>query len=149
MVKAGAVITFDVQGTTGEYLPRSADSVRAIVINGLTPFFDVQDVSIETDSFLSDPLHYLSNWRYDATVRIKVLTDYGDIRDVDSVIGHAFYDGAGNLPTVTARAYEQGQGDAQTIAPGGFSVKTLLVLAVVGLVALAVVKGETLAGRFS
>lgn len=142
IVRTGTVLTFTVQGTTGEYIPRAVESVRALVIDGLTPFFDVADVSIETGSFLSDPLHYLSDWPYTATVRATVRTDYGDIRDVDSIVANAFYNAAGNLPTVTADDFEAGQGDSATTAPGGLSLTTTLVLVVVALIAIAVIKFE-------
>lgn len=138
MVTAGSVITFAVNGTTGEYLPRSVGSVRALVIDGLTPYFDVEDVAFQTASLASDPFHALSNWPYTATVRAVVRADYGDIRDVDSIIVHAFYDATGNEPTVTADDYEAGQGapDRRT----GFSLTTVLTLAVIAIVALAVIK---------
>lgn len=138
MIRNGTEITFDVQGTTGGILPRTIASVRQQTIDALTPFFDVANVSIKSASIISDPLHSLSLWPYTAVVRATVQMDYSDVRDVDSIVAHAFYEGAGEVPTVTARGLEQGQepGDDRT----GFSLTTALVLVVVGLVALAVVK---------
>lgn len=129
MVNAGAIITFTVQGTTGGYLPRSTAGVRTDVIDRLSPFFDVQDVSIVASSVLSDPLHSLSNWPYVATVRASVRADYGDIRDVDSIVANAFDYAAGQVPTVTANGYEQAQGAAAITT--GLSVTTALILAIV------------------
>lgn len=139
MIDARETITFDVQGTTGAYLPRSVDSVRQVVIDNLTPFFDVQDVTMQTDAFTSDPFHYISNWPYKAVVRVVTRDSYADVRDVDSIVAHAFYEGAGELPTVTARGLEAGQGDPDKKV-GGFSIQTLLILAVVVIVAFAVIE---------
>lgn len=138
MIAKNTVITFDVQGTTGGFLPRTVAGLRQTAIDALTPFFEVQDLSVSSSSFLSDPLHSLSQWPYSAVVRAKMQADYGSIRDVDSIIAHAFYRGAGELPTVTARTYEAGQGAADD--RGGPSLTTALVLVAVALVALAVVK---------
>lgn len=138
MIDAGRAITFDVQGTTGEYIPRSVSSVRAIVIDQLAPYFDVEDVAFQTSSVLSDPFHSLSNWPYRATVRALPLADYGDVRDVDSIVAHAFYEAAGNLPTVTASGYETPQGPSDQRAGLSFGLGALLL--VVGLVALATIK---------
>lgn len=136
MIKKNTVITFDVKGSTG-LLPRTQNSVRQAAIDSLTPFFTVQALSVTAASFLSDPVHALTEWPYTATARVQVLADYADIRDLDSVIAHAFYDAAGRLPTVTAQRYEQGQADATPTS--GLSLSTALVLGVVAIVGLAVV----------
>lgn len=138
MVRNGQTITFDVQGSTGAYLPRTVNGVRQAAIDALTPFFSVQDVSIASSSFLSDPLHSLSLWPYRATVRATVQADYADIRDVDSIVANAFYQAAGELPTVTANGYEASQGSADN--RGGLSLTGAITLAAVGLVAIAVIK---------
>ena len=137
MVKAGSVITFTVIGTTGEYLPRAVGSVRAKVIDGLTPFFDVADVSFSTASLLADPFHSFINWPYTATVRATVRADYGDIRDVDSIVAHAFYNASGNVPTVTSAGLEPGQvGNTST----GVGLTSTLVLVAVILALVVAVK---------
>lgn len=137
MIRNGQVITFAVRGTTGAYLPRSVAAVRQVVLDSLTPFFVVEDLTFKTDSVLSDPFHALSAWPYSASVRAKMQSDYADVLDVDSIVAHAFYNGAGELPTVTANGYERGQGaDTQT----GFSLTQALVLVAVALVAYAAIK---------
>lgn len=138
MITNGSAITFDVQGSTGGFLPRTVAEVRQSVIDSLTPFFVVTDVALSSSSFLSDPLHSLSDWPYSAVVRVTMQSDYADISDVDSVVAHAFYDAAGELPTVTARGYEPGQSAADSRT--GLSLTSALVLIAVALVALAVVK---------
>lgn len=144
MVTAGETITFDVQGTTGQWVPRTVAGVRQDAINALSPFFDVESVSVDSPSFLSDPIHYVTNWPYRATVRATMRSDYGDVRDVDSIVAHAFYEAAGDLPTVTADHYEQGQGAASTTS--GTSVLGVLgitgALIVVALVAIIIIKAE-------
>lgn len=141
MIASGTAITFDVQGTTGPYLPRTVAAVRRIVVDELTPFFDVMDVSISTSSVLSDPAHALSDWPYRATVQAIVRADYNTIRDVDSIVAHAFAEGAGEVPTVTANVGSDGsQGEADQRA--GLSVGMAGLLLVAGLVAVAVIKAE-------
>jgi hypothetical protein len=136
MIAKNSVIIFDVKGRTG-YLPRTEAGVRQNVIDGLTPFFEVQDVSLSTSTVLSDPLHQINTWPYTAVVRAKTQADYGHVRDVDSIVAHAFYTAGGELPTVTARGYEKGQSEDK---PTGLSLTTALILVAVSLVALAVVK---------
>lgn len=137
MIRRGTEITFTVNGQAGQW-PRSVADVRSAVIDGLTPFFDVADVTIPTPSFLSDPLDYFINWPYTATVRVTVKADYAEPRDVDSIIAHAFYEAAGELPTVTANGLEQGQGNPTPTK--GLSLTTALALVAAGLIALAVIK---------
>lgn len=137
MIAHGSRLTFSANGTTGSLIPRAVDSVRAIVINELTPFLDVESVSIATDSIWSDPFHSLSNWPYRATVVARTRFDHADIRDVDSIVSHAFYNAAGEIPTVTSNL-EPGQGtpDQQT----GATLTTVLVLAAIVLVLVVAVK---------
>lgn len=137
MIAAGTTITFTAKGTTGQWLPRTVAGVRQDVIDGLTPFFDVLTVVFDTkDSIV--PFYNVANWGYTATIRATVRADYGDVRDVDSIVAHAFYDAAGDLPTVSAAGYEQAQGEEDQRT--GFSLTTALVLGVVAIVAIAVIK---------
>lgn len=139
MIASGTALTFDVQGTTGPYLPRTVAAVRRVVIDELTPFFDVSDVAFQTSTVLGDPSHALSDWPYRATVQAVTRADYGDIRDVDSIVAHAFAEATGELPTVTSDA-EDGQDDAD--ARTGLSAGFAGLLIVAGLVAVAVIKAE-------
>jgi hypothetical protein len=138
MIANGQRIVFDVQGTTGNILPRSVASVRQAAIDALTPFFIVEDVSIDSQSALSDPLHSLSLWPYSATVRAVMQSDYADVRDIDSIVAHAFYQAAGEVPTVTAEGLEAAQGPANN--SHGLGLTGALTLVAVGLIALAVIK---------
>lgn len=137
MIRRGTELNFTVNGQAGQW-PRSVADVRSAVIDGLTPFFDVPDVPIVTPSFLSDPLDYFINWPYTAKVRAIVKADYAEIRDVDSIVANAFYNAAGELPTVTEDSLEKGQGNPDSTK--GISLTTALALVAVGLVAVAVMK---------
>lgn len=138
MIRNGQTLTFTVNGTTGQWLPRTVAGVRQDAIDALTPFFDVESVSVNSPSFASDPIHYIANWPYTAYVRATVQADYGDVRDVDSIVAHAFYEATGEIPTVTADALEQAQKppDERT----GVSLTAIFALAVIGIVAFAVIK---------
>jgi hypothetical protein len=133
----GDTLTFTAVGKVGEYLPRTVDSVRQGAIDGLTPFFDVESVNISAPSFLNDPFHIVTNWGYTATIRATVQADYGDVRDVDSIVAHAFYDAAGEVPTVTSNL-EQSQAPPRSTE--GLTLTGAIALVAVALVAVAVIK---------
>lgn len=137
MVNAGTSITFTVKGITGNFLPRTVAQVKANAIDDLTPYFDVTDVTLDTSSIVSDPLHAISEWPYTAHVRLTTRVAYGDVRDVDAIVAHAFYDATGEMPIVTADGFEAGQGSD---ASSGLSLTTALIVVAVALVALAVIK---------
>lgn len=140
MIPKGTEIAFVVNGTTGQFVPRTVAGVRQDAIGQMSAFLNVKDVTFETDEFLKDPLHYaLWNWRYTANVRAVTLFDHAAIDDVDAIVAGAFQTAAGDRPTVTASGFERGQGEDTT---RGISLTTVLVLGVVALVALAVVKFE-------
>lgn len=137
MIASGKTITFSVNGQTG-FWPQSVASLRSGVIDELTPFFDVQDVSVKTRSFASDPVNYVTEWPYEATVRAVTRSAYADIRDVDSIVAHAFYNAGGVLPTVTANGLELGQNDPDPTT--GISLTTALIAVAVVLALFVVVK---------
>lgn len=133
-------LTLTVSGTTGEWLPRTVAYVRQTVIDNLSHFFDVEDVSMSTDAFLEDPVHYVTTWPYTASVRVTVRSDYNDHRDVAAIVAHAFYEAAGGMPSVTVDDYDAAPGDPDKKT--GVSITTVLIVAVVGLLAIAVIKFE-------
>lgn len=136
MIVHGTRITFTVKGVTGYLLPRNVESVRGIVIDGLTPYLDVISVSFDTNSILSDPFHSLSNWPYTAHVTAITRVDHGDIRDIDSIVANAFYNAAGEVPTVTADGIEAPQADN---TQAGISLGTGIGIGGVVVAALAIV----------
>lgn len=140
LVRNGDALVLDVSGTTGEWLPRTVAGVRQSVLDNLSHFFDVEDVTMESDAFLSDPIHYVTNWPYTSRVSLTSQSDYADHRDVASVVAHAFYEATGDLPTVTVQGADAPQGNPD--AKQGVSITTALVLVVVGLIAIAVIKFE-------
>jgi hypothetical protein len=135
----GDVLTFTAVGKTSEYWPRTADGVRSDALDSLTPFFEVESLNIKTASALGDPVHFVLgvNWGYTATIRAKVRADYGDVRDVDSIVAHAFYEAGGEVPTVTSNL-EQSQDAPKSTE--GITLTGAIVLVAVALVAVAVIK---------
>jgi hypothetical protein len=137
MVNAGARITFDVVGSVSGWLPSTVQGVREPIVSDLAANFAVHDVTIAREDTLFGPSSAYWNWRYRGVATITTKTAYAKIEDVDSIVAHAFYQGAGELPTVTARGYEPGQGVG---AASGLDWGTWLTGGgiVVGLVAVAV-----------
>lgn len=137
MVNAGQRLTFDVVGSTSGFLPSTVQGVREDVVSDLAANFAVHDVTINRQDTAFGPSALYWNWRYTAVATVTTKGAYAKIEDVDSLVAHAFYYGAGELPTVTARGWEPGQGAGATsgfdwgkwIAGGGL---------VAGLVAVAV-----------
>lgn len=114
MVPANTVIVFDVQGQTGGFIGVSEADLRAGVLDGLTPFFTVQEASITSGSLLQDVLAFRYHWFYSARVVIKTRVDYNQLDDVRAVIAHAFFEAGGAFPTVTSPSYQESQGAANT-----------------------------------
>src|SRR5262245_15906409 len=120
MIPAGTRITFDVQGTTGSYWVRTDEGVRADVITELMGFGTVEDVSIKRPGALEDPWTWGTglHWPYRATVRIVTKFAHNSIDDVNSIVRGAFWNSAGEPPTVTANGYQPGQTDAMDPTTG-------------------------------
>ncbi len=141
MVPSGARLTFDVIGSTSGLLPTTVQGVREDVVRDLAANLLVHDVTINREDTLFGPSALYWNWRYTATVSATTKAAYGKIEDVDSIVAHAFYYGAGELPTVTARGYEPGQGPGATSGAdwGAWLAGGGLVLGLVAIAVLAVV----------
>lgn len=145
MVNAGQRITFDVVGSTSTdwttILGSTVQGVREIVVDTLSASFYVHDVTINREGTLFGPDALYWNWRYSAVVSLTTKTAYAKIEDVDSIVAHAFYEGGGELPTVTARGFEEGQGEGETsgINWGGWLAGGGIVAALVAVAVLAVV----------
>ncbi len=137
MVSAGTVLTFDVAGSSS-WLPHTASGVRSDAIEEMRQTLDVIDVSITTPSFSDDPLRSLKRLQYQAVVIAAPLSDYGDPHDVASFVRTAFTNAAGELPTVIVRGIDPNAGPPTRETPG-LDLKTYGLLAVVGLVAIAVI----------
>jgi len=139
MISAGRTITFAVAGDTGQWVPRTVADVRKDVIDALSPSFDVITLMINrTGGFSDDPINlYYWEWPYTAELTARPRSDYGDIRDVDALVAHAFYLAGGQMPTVTATSEgEAPQDNAETEPPG---IGSLIKWAVIGAIALAVI----------
>lgn len=144
MVPAGSVLTFDVLGAAGEYLPRSPQQVRSDVIAGLTPFVDVIALDITRATFAGDPLRFLSNWPYSAVITIRTRVVHGATDDLARVIAHACYEAAGELPTVRTRGFPPppatGIGGIVLEGPSvGDVINPLATTINLGVIALAIV----------
>lgn len=129
MVSAGSTLTFDVKGTAGQWLPRTAAEVRAQVVDALTLQFHVYNVAMERETFLSDPENlYYWNWPYTAVVTVQTRVGYGSVDHAAAIVANAFYQGAGTMPTVTARGSGPQQDPDVEIGPSLFSLGALVIL---------------------
>lgn len=138
MIAAGLTLTLDVQGTAGQWVPRTTGEVRAQVVDALTPNFHVFDIQLRRETLLSDPENlYYWNWPYTAVVTLQTRESYGDASDVAAIVAHAFYDAAGSVPTSTVRGSGEQQGPAATYE--GLQAGSALVWLAVAAAAVLVV----------
>lgn len=137
MVEAGEPLTFDVAGSSS-ILPHTADGIRDDAIQELDAWFSDVLVSITTPSFTDDPLRIFKGLQYTAVVVATPRADYGDPHDVASLVRHAFYNAAGQLPTVAVRGVDPDLGPPTKETPGT-NITLIVGLAAAALVALAVV----------
>lgn len=136
MVPAGTMLTLDVKGTAGQWIPRTVAEVRSQVVNALTPNFHVFDVTLDRPSLLSDPenLYYWA-WPYTGVVTLQTQEPYGSPTDVASIVAHEFYGAGGSVPTVTVQGYGPQQGKDKETGPGLGSVTAIVVAVAVIVVA--------------
>ncbi len=141
MVNSGQRITFDVVGSVSGWIPSTVQGVREDVVSTLAANFAVHDVTINREDTLFGPSSAYWNWRYNAVAVVTTKSAYAKVEDVDSIVAHAFYQGSGELPTVTARGYEPGQGPGATsgLDWGAWLTGGGLVLGLVAVAVLAVV----------
>lgn len=138
MVRAGTILTFDVTGQAGGWFAPEPGDVRAGVIDALHPYLTVHNLTLTKTSGWRDIDFFW--WNYSARVDVQTKSDHARVDDVASIVAHAFYVGAGTLPTVTLGAGTQAPAVVQ---PPGFVDSTLAglqwtaVLLVGGVVVVA------------
>jgi hypothetical protein len=140
MVAADSVLTLEAQGQTGGWIPTDDTALRAGVLNRLTPFFDVLGATITRGSTVANILDFQwFHWQYKAIVTIKTRIGYASPDDVRSIVGSAFYQAGGAMPSITIRSLGETQGpgiEQEGPSLGGLFTGTtaVIVLGLVGLV---------------
>lgn len=100
MVPTGSQLTFAVDGQVDTGITdwrTTPDDLRTAVINSLR-------LSLTVNAVVVTPLSVIvafGDWRYTAMVSVTTKTAHAQADDVGSIVAHAFYEGAGALPTVT------------------------------------------------
>jgi len=137
MVPAQTTLTLDVKGQAGQWAPRSPGEVRGQVMNALTPYFHVYDVTLTTGTdTVFDTGFGFWNWTYAAVVTLQTREPYATVDDVASIVAHAFYNAAGTVPVVTTRDVGPQQGIDVDLSPSWMSVGALLALGAVAVAAV-------------
>lgn len=140
MVRADSVLTLQVEGQTGGWVPIDDTALRAGVLNRLTPYFDVIGATITRGSLLSNILDFQwFHWQYSAIVTIKTRVGYASADDVRSIVASAFYNTGGAMPSISISSLGETQGsgvEQSGLGLGGlFAGSTALIVALaVGLV---------------
>ncbi len=137
-INAGTQITFEINGSTGEWIPRTPDDVRSAVIGELSYYGTVESLTIVKES--SRLLAPLWDWRYSARLVIRTNFGHASINDLNAVIAAAFWTAAGEPATVTSPQYGQVQGsgiidnspDATTalLGVGSFTIIAAVAVAI-------------------
>jgi hypothetical protein len=68
-------------------------------------------------------------------VRFRTRVGYAQARDAASIVAHAFYTAAGDMPIVTVRGVDLPQSDEQIVGPSLLGVGALAALTVLALIA--------------
>jgi hypothetical protein len=131
------MIEFTVQGSTGEWIPRTVDDVRSQAIAFMTPYFVVESVGVTRTS--NAILREYWDFGYDANVRVRTLRDHSGIVELTKIVADAFTYAAGEPATAQAPAYERapypgGQPGGTTEPPSA----AFFGLGLFGLAAIAV-----------
>jgi len=111
VVAPNTVLTIDVQGQTGGWLPTDDTALRAGVLNMLTPYFDIIGATITRGSMLANVLDFQwYHWNYSAVLTLKTRVGYASADDVRGIVAHAFYAAGGAMPSVSVRNVGESQG---------------------------------------
>lgn len=156
MVPNGTTLVIDLTGTwAGLSNSVSVDQARADLIDSLTNYFGVGNITLTVPSFTADVIagNFISA-PYTAQVTISTRADYNAADDAGSIVANLFYNEFGSLPTFSAEGYDTPQASAtittgptvasvvsslpslSTITSSLGSVGMVLVLAIVGIVAI-------------
>lgn len=137
MITRGTMIEFTVQGSTGEWIPRTVDDVRSQAIAFMRPYFSVESVGVTRTSNAFFREYW--DFGYDANVRVRTLSDHSGIAELTKIVADAFTYAAGEPATAQAPAYERapfpGGQPGGTTEPASSS---LFGLGLFGLAAIAV-----------
>jgi hypothetical protein len=126
MVSKGQRLTFFVQGNISLALfgNSTAASVRQAAAAGLVQYFDDVQITMTVGGLIDSAVRM--EWitsPYEARVSLVLRSDYGTSGDVGRVVQHAFWEAAGNAPTVseTQAAAIQRTSDTTTSTTSGIS----------------------------
>lgn len=137
MISRGTSIEFTVQGSTGEWIPRTVDDLRSNAIDEMSADFVVNSVGITRTS--NSIFREYWDWGYSANVRATTIADHAGIAELIKVVSDAFASASGEPCTVQATGY--GAGAYPSGQPGGTTEPRTpwgLGLGVFGLLAIAV-----------
>lgn len=102
-INAGTRVRLVVQGSTGEWVPRTPDDVKSNVINALSYYGMVQPFTLvkESSRFLAP----LWDWRYTAALTLTTTFGHAKIEDIKAIVATAFHGAAGEPAIVAAIDY--------------------------------------------
>jgi len=107
-IMAGTSVQFEINGSTGEWIPRTEDDVRSMAVRSLSQYGVVTSLTIVRQS--SRMLAPFWDWRYRADLRMTTKYGHAKIEDLNAIVRAAFWDATGEPPTVTSPTYGQIQG---------------------------------------
>lgn len=98
MVPAGSVLSFELRGTAGGWIPTTLDALRSDLVNYVSSYMTVQALTVQNEGSFYEQLE----WQFTARLTVQTWDTYGDVKDVASIIAHAVYEATGNMPSVGA-----------------------------------------------
>ena len=143
-IPANRSIDFDIQGSTGEWVPRTVDDVRSEAIRALNYYGTVEALTVtKLSSRLLAPLW---DWTYSASLRLRTRYSHADIGDLNAIVAGAFYSASGEPATVTSSSYGQIQGpgvsdESPSQLPALLGVSSITIVAAVAVAVFVAKRG--------
>lgn len=138
-VNANTAVQFIVQGSTGEWVPRTPDDVRSAAIANLSKYGTVRPLTITKESSRL-PLSAIDlwDWRYTASGTLTTRYSHASLEDVRKIVAGAFWQAAGEPVTVSFPGYSEiaGEGVRDTspdVTNKLLSVGAITIIAAVGV----------------
>lgn len=144
-INANTAVQFIVQGSTGEWVPRTPDDVRSNAVAAMSRYGTVLSLTINKEAGRL-PISGIDlwDWRYTATGTLRTSYSHASLEDVRSIIAGAFWGAAGEQVTVSFPGYGEiaGAGVSEPSSENKYlTVGAITIVAAVGVAVFVLKRG--------